>query len=155
MLTGTPMITPEELAKRLADPETYPCCSVALHGTVHRDVETCLCSFCRSPQGSATESCDDTPKWRKTLAAREEEEEAEEEEEEAEDIMKKLMFSPAKTIFKHKVESGVTPPGASANEQANIRLTKFHGKHAGVPGWSEDEPVIPDTPTWAKSPRLE
>ena len=69
--------------------------------------------------------------------------------------MKKLMFSPAKTIFKHKVESGVTPPGASANEQANIRLTKFHGKHAGVPGWSEDEPVIPDTPTWAKSPRLE
>ena len=118
-------------------------------------VETCLCSFCRSPQGSATESCDDTPKWRKTLAAREEEEEAEEEEEEAEDIMKKLMFSPAKTIFKHKVESGVTPPGASANEQANIRLTKFHGKHAGVPGWSEDEPVIPDTPTWAKFPRLE
>ena len=101
----------------------------------HRDVETCLCSFCRSPQGSATESCDDTPKWRKTLAAREEEEEeaeeeeeeAEEEEEEAEDIMKKLMFSPAKTIFKHKVESGVTPPGASANEQANIRLTKYHG----------------------------
>ena len=64
--------------------------------------------------------------------------------------MKKLMFSPAKTIFKHKVESGVTPPGASANEQANIRLTKFHGKHAGVPGWSEDEPVIPDTPTWAQ-----
>ena len=110
----------------------------------------------RSPQGLATESCDDTPKWRKTLAAREEEEEAEQEEEEAEDITKKLMFSPAKPIFKHKRrESGVTPPGASANEQANIRLTKFHGKHAGVPGWSEDEPVIPDTPTWAKSPRLE
>ena len=106
MLAGTPTITAEELAKRLADPETYPCHSAALQGK-HRDVETCLCSFCRSPQGSATESCDDTPKWRKTLAAREEEEEAEEEEEEAEDIMKKLMFSPAKTIFKHKVESGV------------------------------------------------
>ena len=67
MLAGTPTITAEELAKRLADPETYPCHSAALQGK-HRDVETCLCSFCRSPQGSATESCDDTPKWRKTLA---------------------------------------------------------------------------------------
>ena len=55
-------------------------CCIAGHGTMTRDdgVETCLCSkFCRSPQGSATESCDDTPKWRKTVAAREEEEEAE------------------------------------------------------------------------------
>ena len=101
MQAGTPTITAEELAKRLADPETYPCCSAALQGK-HRDVETCLCSFCRSPEGSATESCDDTPKWRKTLAAREEEEEAEQEEEEAEDITKKLMFSPAKPIFKHE-----------------------------------------------------
>ena len=84
MLAGTPTITAEELAKRLADPETYPCHSAALQGK-HRDVETCLCSFCRSPQASATESCDDTPNRRKTLASREEEEEADEEEEEAED----------------------------------------------------------------------
>ena len=121
-------------------------------------METCLCSFCRSPQGSATESCDDTPKWRKTLAAREEEEEAEQEEEEAEDITKKLMFSPAKPIFKHKrwrAASRRLEQAPMCNEQANIRVTKFHGKHAGVPGWSKDEPAIPDTPTWAKSPRLE
>ena len=137
MLAGMPTITAEELAKRLADPETYPCCSAALQGK-HRNVETCLCSFRRSPQGSATESCDDTPKWRKTLAAREEEEEAEEEEEEAEDITKKLMFSPAKTISSStKGGERRHAPGASANEQANIRLTKFHGKHAGVPGWSD------------------
>ena len=33
MLAGTPTITAEELAKRLDDPETYPCCSAALQGT--------------------------------------------------------------------------------------------------------------------------
>ena len=38
--------------------------------------------------------------------------------------------SPDKIIAKLKVESGVTPPGASANEQANIRLSKFHDGHA-------------------------
>ena len=64
-------------------------------------------------------------------------------------ISKQLFLSPAKTIFKHKVESGVTTPGASANEQANIRLTVRHGGHAGVAGWREDEPIIPDTPSWA------
>ena len=57
MQASTPTITPEELAKRMSDPETYACCSEALVGK-HRDVENCLCSFCRSPQGSATESCD-------------------------------------------------------------------------------------------------
>jgi hypothetical protein len=56
---------------------------------------------------------DDTPKWRKTLAAGEEEETVPDET--ATDIIsKKLFLSPAKTIFKHKVESGVTPHGASA-----------------------------------------
>ena len=35
-----------------------------------------------------------------------------------------------KIIIKLKVDSGVTPPGASANEQANIRLSKFHDGHA-------------------------
>ena len=141
MLAGTPTITAEELAKRLADPETYPCHSAGLQSK-HRDGETCLCSFCRSPQGSATESCDDTPKWRKTLAACEEEEEAEGEEEQAEDITK-MQEAHVLTCQDHLQAQGgercqrVTPPGASANEQANIRLTKFHGKHAGVPGWSE------------------
>ena len=132
-------------------------CCIAGHGTVTWRPACARSSVVpRSPQGLATESCDDTPKWRKTLAAREEEEEAEQEEEEAEDITKKLMFSPAKRHLQaQKVESGVTPPGASANEQANIRVTKFHGKHAGVPGWPKDEPAIPVTPTWAKSPRLE
>ena len=119
MLAGTPTITAEELAKRLADPETYPCCSAALQGK-HRDVETCLCSFCRSPEGSATESCDDTPKWRKTVAAPGEEEEAEEEEA---DITKKIMFSPAKTIFNHKVESGVTAHATWSKRQRASRPT--------------------------------
>jgi hypothetical protein len=68
-------------------------------------------------------------------------------------INKKLSLSPAKTIFKHKVESGVTPPGASTNEQANIRqLTVRHGGHAGMAGWREDDPIISDTPSWAKGP---
>jgi hypothetical protein len=69
-------------------------------------------------------------------------------------ISKKLFLSSAKTIFKHKVESGVMPPGAtSANEQENIRLTVRHGGHAGVAGWREDDPIIPDTPSWAKEPQ--
>ena len=38
------------------------------------------------------------------------------------------------------MERGVTPPGASANERANIRLTVRHGGHAGVAGWQEDDP---------------
>lgn len=57
---------------------------------------------CRFGDRELRRLCDNTPKWRKTLAARKEEGEvAEEEEEEAEDITKKLMLSPAKTIFKH------------------------------------------------------
>ena len=47
----------------------------------------------------------------------------------------------AKTVFKHNVESGVTPPGASANQQAMIRLCREHGTHAGVPGWREQSPI--------------
>jgi len=152
MQAATPTITPEELVKRMADPETYPCGSIALLGKV-RTSASCPCSLCSplSPQGSATSSCDDTPKWRETLAAREEEESVPDET--ATDIIsKKLFLSPAKTIFKHKVESGVTPPGASANEQANIRLTVRCGGHAGVAGWREDDPIIPDMPSWAKGP---
>jgi hypothetical protein len=64
----------------------------------------------------------DTSKWRETLADRERVKKKRVEtvpDETATDIIsKKLFLSPAKTIFKHKVESGVMPPGASANEQA-------------------------------------
>mmetsp|Transcript_9937 Transcript_9937/g.22565 ORF Transcript_9937/g.22565 Transcript_9937/m.22565 type:complete len:172 (-) Transcript_9937:60-575(-) len=64
------------------------------------------CSLCSlhllSPQGSATSSCDDTPKWRETLAAPEEEETVPDDA--ATDIInKKIFLSPAKTIFKRKV----------------------------------------------------
>ena len=70
-----------------------------------------------------------SPKWRKTLAAREEEEQAEkEEEEEAEDTMKVLICQDH--LQAQGGERCVAPPGASANEQANIRLTKFHGKRS-------------------------
>ena len=36
MQAATPRITPEELVKRMADPETYPCGSIALLGKVRR-----------------------------------------------------------------------------------------------------------------------
>jgi hypothetical protein len=70
-----------------------------------RTSASCACSLYSplSPQGSATSSCDDTPKWHETLAAREEEETVPDET--ATDIVftlsKKLFLSPAKTIFKH------------------------------------------------------
>jgi hypothetical protein len=73
MQAATPTITPEELVKLMADPETYSCGSIVLLGKVHTSA-SCPSSLCSplSPQGSATSSCDDTPKWRETLAAREE-----------------------------------------------------------------------------------
>ena len=86
------------------------------------------------------------------MAAREEEETVPDEAATDSIISKKLFLSPAKAIFTPKVESGVTPPGASANDQANIRLTVRCGGHAGVAGWREDDPIIPDTPSWAKGP---
>ena len=62
MQAATPTITPEELVKRMADPEMYPCGSNALLGKV-RTSASYPCSLCAplSPQGSATSSCDDTP----------------------------------------------------------------------------------------------
>ena len=77
-----------------------------------------------SPQGSATSStCDDTPKWRETLVAREVEETVPNETATGMFISKKLFLSPAKTIFKLKMKSGVSrrleQVPASANEQAD------------------------------------
>ena len=69
-------------------------------------------------------------------------------------ISKKLFLSPAKTIFKHKVESDVTPPGASANEQTNIRLTVR--VMAGMLAWLAGGRMILSSQThplaWAKGP---
>ena len=45
-------------------------------------------------------------------------------------VVRLAVTSPDKIIIKIEVESGVTPPGASANEQANICLRKFHDGHA-------------------------
>ena len=137
----------------MADPETFPCSSIALLGKVCTSA-SCPCSLCSplSPQGSATSSCDDTPKWRETLAARGEEETVPDET--ATDIIsKKLFLSPAKTIFKHKVESGVTPPGASANEQAKFASPfVMAGMLAWLAGGRMIDLIIPDTPSWAKGP---
>jgi hypothetical protein len=86
--------------------------------SVDRTSASCPCSLCSplSPQGSATSSCDDTP-WmncqngvRRWLPVKKNRQCADET---ATDIIsKKLFLSPAKTIFKHKVESGVTPVAA-------------------------------------------
>ena len=41
MATSTPTITPEELARRMAEPQTYACGSAALLGKF-RDSATCI-----------------------------------------------------------------------------------------------------------------
>ena len=104
MQAATPTIKAEELAKRLADPETA---AGGYSNATPTVVQPAVPE--RSPQGSETSSCADTPKWRETCAAREEEEEdALEREYGASEITKQITFtSPAKTIFTHKVESGV------------------------------------------------
>lgn len=150
MSASTPSITPEELAKRMEDPMTYCCGSAALLGK-YREQANCICQVCRSPIGSATSSCDDSPKWRQTLAAREEieEEELEKEYETAgsTSTAKELFRSPAKTVFTHNVESGNTPDGAAGWQWTTSRAAN---EHPGVPGWRESSPVHPATPSWQK-----
>ena len=111
MQAATPTITPDPHPEEL---ETYPCGSIALLGKV-RTSASCPCSLCSplSPQGSVThqaQACDDTPKWREILAAREEEEtvkrQCQMKQRLASSPSKKLFLSPAKTSFKHKVETG-------------------------------------------------
>jgi hypothetical protein len=132
MQAATPTITPEELVKRITDPETYLCGSIALLGKV-RTSASCPCSLCSPLSPQASRLSDKLLRrhakaWRETLAAREEGETVPDET--ATDIISnKLFLSPAKTIFMHKVESGVTPPGASANEAGK------HSPHAHRSSW--------------------
>ena len=135
----------------MAEPQTYACGSAALLGRF-RDPATCVCDICMSPAGSATRSCDDTPKWRGIAAARRAVEEllneGSDEEPEAvasENTTKELFSSPAKTIFTHSVETGRTPSGAEGWRQTAARV---ENAHCGVPGWRASSPVNPATPSW-------
>ena len=116
MAASTPTITSKELEKRMAEPEPPPFDSPAAVGMQKRLFsDSSPTSSNKSPAGSATSSCDDTPKWRKILAAREEAEEDQWEKDwEASASMKspEPFRSPAKTVFTHKAESGRTPDGA-------------------------------------------
>ena len=51
--------------------------------------------------------------------------------------------SPNKTVFTHDPVSGMTPLGATANQQATLRVEM---EHAGVPGHRFESPINPATP---------
>ena len=55
--------------------------------------------------------------------------------------------SPPKSVFSHDTSSGYTPPGASDEGKAVLRMEK---KHPGVPGHTQSSPVIVSTPSWQK-----
>ena len=132
----------------MAEPETYNCGSAALLGRF-RERADCPCAICKSPAGSATSSCDDSPAWRATLAAREEAEEEELDKEyeaaASEQAARELVRSPPKTRFTHNVETGWTPSGAEGWQQTKARVANAH---PGVPGWRESSPIHPVTPSW-------
>ena len=150
MADATPTIANKEQAKVVTEPETTGAGSPSVLGKHPRLQYESPPSIGASPVGSATSSSDDTPKWREIEAARKRADDEEEDkcaEAQAASEAEAAFLSPAKTVFTHKAESGITPDGASGSQQANLRVGM---QHPGVPGHSESFPVHPATPSWAK-----
>ena len=136
-MAGTDVnITPEVLNQRMADPQTWPCGTEGINYVFRND---CRAPCCIIP--AVTPEGDDTPKH--VVAAAQHAAAMEgipqpsfdnvEAEAEAD------FMSPPKTIFTHNRETGET-----CIRGLNARVDAAHW---GVPGKSDKDPVIVDTPS--------
>lgn len=146
-MLSPPVLDADELARRMTDPETWPCFSEGLMGK-HRG-GSCRCIGCIVP--AVTPSDKDTPGYAAQLASVASS---------PKDLLgsiqqpsfgcEPLEETPDKTIFTHNVVSGLTPSIASSATRNNIRVEVAHD---GVPGHSQSTPVLLVTPSRAKAPQ--
>ena len=123
---------------RSASPAEYPCFKET---GFYVSTDGCRMRCCIVP--AKTPDGEDSPKWAARMAA-----EAEAGEPLRQHVRQPdFSCTPDKTVFTHNVASDHTPDGAPGYMQMNLRLNRMH---RGVPGRSDEDPVLVDTPSRQK-----